>query len=277
MTKSRNTTKPKRFINYGKRKNLKQPIRNFKNKKVIKTLIKKEINRHAETKQSYVEPVLTSYNTQTSNSFGVLPNITQTNFYQIFPEISQGSSEQNRIGNKIEAKGLYVKGHLSTIWPNIVSNNSSFQTMYVRILCLSDKIYPVDSIAYGGFPTSYNQLLQKGNTATNFLFSDQTSLYRPVNTDRFTVHYDKVIKLGSYSANLGTANVDQINGLHRFSYKVPMKSMLKYNDTESRPTNINMPFMLIGYCPGDNYAITSGATTQFVRCSYYSDFYYKDE
>lgn len=246
-------------------------------KKSVTAICKKVLGRKAETKQAYVEPTSAAFNTQSSNNFDVTPNITQTNMYQLCPEITLGTTMSNRIGNKINPKGLYVKGHVYGDWLDITANNESFQTIYVRIMAVSDKQNPVDSLAYNAFSNSKDVLLQKGATATNFLFNDQTSLYRPINTDRFNVYFNKVIKLCSYSANVGTANVDQAQGLRRFSFKIPMKEIWKYDDTNSRPTNISMPVLLIGYCPADNRNITLGATTNFLRCTYYTDFYYQDE
>lgn len=269
---------PKKFFNKSK-KTFKKSLRKFGYRKKptvsIKKEIKRQISRAVETKKSYLEPTSANFNTQTSNNFGVLPSITQANAYQLMPTINLGTDSQSRIGNTIKAKGLYVKGHIYANWQNITASSASFQTMYVRILCISDKQNPVDSIAYSNFATSYQNLLQKGAFSTNFLFSDQASLYRPVNSDRFTVHYDKVIKLGAYSALTSTANVDQIYGLKQFKFKVPMKQLLKYDDTNNRPTNCSMPLLLIGYCPGDNFKVST-TTAPFVNASYYSDFYYQD-
>lgn len=244
--------------------------------KIAKTVAKKVLNRTIETKQSYLEPTGANFNTQVSQNFPILPNIVQTNMYQLCPTISLGTDSQSRTGNKIKPKGLYVKGHIYGDWANIVGNNSSFQTIYVRIMAISDKQNNVDSLAYGQFATSKDLLLNKGASSTNFIFNDQTSLYRPINTNRFTVYFDKVIKLSMYSANLGTALIDQQYGLRRFSFKIPMKEEWKFDDTNGRPSNIAMPNLVIGYCPGDNRNITNGATTSFIKCTYYTDFYYQD-
>ena len=143
--------------------------------------------------------------------------------YQLLPTVNLGTDAQTRTGNKIKPKGLYVKGHIYGDWNNIVANNSSFQTIYVRIMAIADKQNNVDSLAYAQFGTSKDLLLNKGASSTNFLFNDQTSLYRPINTNRFTVYYDKVVKLSMYSANLGTALIDQSYGMKMFKFKIPMK------------------------------------------------------
>lgn len=244
--------------------------------RIAKKVATKVIRRQIETKQGYLEPTGAGFNTQTSQNFPVLPNITQTSMYQLCPTVSLGTDSQSRVGNKIKPKGLYVKGHIYGDWNNIVGNNSSFQTIYVRIMAISDKQNNVDSLAYGQFGTSSSILLNKGSTSTNFLFNDQTSLYRPINTNRFTVYYDKVIKLSMYSANLGTALIDQATGLRRFSFKIPMKEDWKFDDSNSRPSNIAMPNLVVGYCPADNRNITAGATTSFIKLTYYTDFYYQD-
>lgn len=244
--------------------------------KLIRKVAKKVVLKTAETKTSYVEPTGAAFNTQATQNFPLLPNIVQNSMFQICPELTLGTSSQNRIGNKIKPKGLYVKGHIYGDWSQITGNNSSFQTIYVRIMCIADKQNPVDSLAYNAFNTGKDILLNKGATATNFLYTDQTSLYRPINKNRYTVHYDKVIKLGMYSANLGTANVDQAQGLRRFSFKIPMKEEWVYDDTGSRPTNYHMPSLVVGYCPGDSRFIVNGGITSFVKMTYYSDFYYTD-
>lgn len=80
-----------------------------------------------------------------------------------------------------------------------------------------------------------------------------------------------------YSANLGTSNIDQSHGLRRFGFKIPMKEAWKFDDTNSRPTNISMPCLVIGYCPGDNRNISVVSPSSFLKCTYYTDFYYQDE
>lgn len=244
--------------------------------KIAKKVATKVLRKTIETKQGYLEPTGANFNTQTTQNFPVLPNITQTSMYQLLPTISLGTDSQSRVGNKIKPKGLYVKGHIYGDWNNIVANNSSFQCIYVRILALADKQNNVDSLAYGQFGTSKDVLLNRGASATNFLFNDQTSLYRPVNQNRFTVYYDKVIKLSMYSANLGTALIDQSYGMKMFKFKIPMREDWKFDDTNGRPSNISMPNLVIGYCPADNRNITNGATTSFIKCTYYTDFYYQD-
>lgn len=245
--------------------------------KLIRKVAKKVIIKTAETKTAYLEPTGASFNVQATQNFPVLPNIVQTSMYQLFPTITLGTNAQNRIGNKIKPKGLYVKGHIYGDWSQITGNNSSFQTIYVRIMCIADKTAGPDNTCYSNFAGSYSQLLNKGATSTNFLYTDQTSLYRPVNKNRFTVYYDKVIKLGMYSANVGTANVDQAQGLRRFSFKVPMKEEWIFDDNiTDRPTNASMPNLVCGYCPGDSRYIVNGAITPFVKMTYYSDFYYTD-
>lgn len=244
--------------------------------KIAKKVATKVLRRTIETKQGYLEPTGANFNTQTTQNFPVLPNITQTSMYQLCPTVSLGTDSQSRVGNKIKPKGLYVKGHIYGDWNNIVGNNSSFQTIYVRILALADKQNNVDSLAYGQFGSSKDLLLNRGASATNFLFNDQTSLYRPINQNRFTVYYDKVIKLSMYSQSLGTAVVDQAQGLRMFKFKIPMKEDWKFDDTNTRPSNVAMPTLVIGYCPGDNRNITNGATTSFIKCTYYTDFYYQD-
>lgn len=244
--------------------------------RIAKAVAKKVVKRTIETKQGYLEPTGANFNTQTTQNFPVLPNITQTSMYQLLPTVSLGTDAQSRTGNKIKPKGLYVKGHIYGDWNNIVANNSSFQTIYVRIMAIADKQNNVDSLAYGQFGTSKDVLLNKGASATNFLFNDQTSLYRPINTNRFTVYYDKVVKLSMYSANLGTALIDQSFGMKMFKFKIPMKEEWKFDDSNGRPSNISMPNLVIGYCPADNRNITAGATTSFIKCTYYTDFYYQD-
>lgn len=264
--RKRTVSKPKRT--FKRRSNLIGKIRN---------VVKKTLKRTAETKKAYLEPTGANFNVPSSNNFPILPNITGSSMWQLCPTISLGTDSQSRIGNKIQPRGLYVKGHIYGDWSNITGSNASFQTIYVRILALSDKQAPVDSIAYANFSSSYQVLLNKGATSTSWSLSDQTCLYRPINKDRFTVYYDKVVKLGMYSAAIGTANVDQINGIRRFSFKIPMKEAWKFDDTNSRPSNISMPNLVIGYCPADNRNITLAVPTSFIKCTYYTDFYYQDE
>lgn len=130
------------------------------------------------------------------------------NINQISPgtgsfNIAQGTSQSQRIGNRIRITNCRLKG---TIVPNPynATTNPGPQPCVVQMFIFYDKTattsYPI--------PFTNNDFFQFGSTATGFS-NDLVDTWAPINTDRYRVVYRRQWKVG-FATNAGTgANAGQ--------------------------------------------------------------------
>jgi len=164
--------------------------------------------------------------------------------------ITQGTSSQERIGDRIRPKRLKVSGVLSLA----TTGNNTSQNLYARIVILSQKDIRVGSTVLGGAVDTAH-LLRPG-----YLSADQKSfdgltmdLNEPVNRDKFRVYMDKVVKIVpiyTLTANQGTSPLPQIS--YRWSYTFKqLPAALTWDDGNGDWANNFAPFLGIGYAYSD--------------------------
>lgn len=217
--------------------------------KQIKKLIDKRINKNIEDKEAYHvintgETTLTDFNSQINST---------ADMQQLIPNISVGASENQRIGNQITAKSLYVSGYFK-FKPSVIPNATNYPNVCVRLMILSLKTAPNYTEA-NETSTPLNSLLRKGGTTSAYL-GKLSDIFAPINTDLFTVHHNSVsyltqsIYLQPSGATVASVSADLKNTVKFFDIKLKLKNkILKYDDTTSSgllPTNYG-PFMLLGY------------------------------
>lgn len=214
--------------------------------------VKKVLHEQAESKQAYINlgDTLTNFNSTISGSNDAL---------QIVPNISQGTADYQRIGDQIRAQKLLIQGHIKLYPPTQVvgtlANAPQIANVMARMFILSLKPAPsYDGIL--GYSGQLNGLLKKGGTTTGFT-GKISDLYAPVNTDLFTVHYDKVFNLSqSYTflpSTTGAGNevsIAQDKSVKFFNKTIKLKNkILKYDSTWGGgllPSNYG-PFLCMGY------------------------------
>lgn len=100
-------------------------------------------------------------------------------------KIAGGIEEGQRVGNKVLARGLHLKGHFF--------NRSGNPCLFVRMLVLQDKKQLATDIVG-------SELLVKAGSNVNY---DQgtESAYLSINKYRYAVLLDKTIKLGAINTN----------------------------------------------------------------------------
>lgn len=185
------------------------------------------VSRNAENKSAYLQAP-SSMGTYTSFN----NTISLADWINVIPNVSQGTASGQRIGNEIKMKGTYVKGTVNVVFPTTVNTTvTTGLNIFVRLLCVIDKLQPG-----GGVGTV--SLLERNGTATSVGGYPQ-DLYTPIDKDRFTVLYDKIIKL--QNPNFSTAQTGYINAnvavSRYFRFKLKGR-MLKYADNTSyTPTN----------------------------------------
>lgn len=238
---------------YAKRRNVKKRPAKKTVKKAIKTnsnrifekKVLKVIHKQAENKEAW--------HTSGTSLIKFNSGINATGDYQrLVPFISQGTADNQRIGDQIRAQSMNLKGYIKfdvSLDPALSLNNVA---VGVRMMVLSLK----NNLSWASLSSSatpLTNLLKKGGTTVGFtgLIND---LMAPINTDLFTVHYNKVIYMNqsyvAYSTLAGYYSSDVKDLVRFFNIKIKCKNkLLKYDsgtDSGTLPTNFS-PFLICGY------------------------------
>lgn len=210
--------------------------------------VKSVVHSMSETKHAYHA---TSNSTLTYFNSGI--NSTG-DMLQIIPNISQGTSDNARIGDQIRSHNLNLRGYLKLDINTSGASNSDLTAVMVRLFVVSLKTKPNYTEATSS-ATPLSGLLKKGGTTTAFtgVLSD---IYAPVNTDLWTVHHDKRFYLSqSMIQNFNnTTNaivpLDIRNTVRFFNLNIKCKNkLLKYDSNVSSgvlPSNYG-PIFMLGY------------------------------
>lgn len=240
---------PSRSYGYGKIKRKGSSIRLSKS---FRKGVQKVINENAEDKFAFKTITNVNYNSG-------IDNVGDLNF--ILPSITNGTTDNARIGDQIKSHTMKLRGHIIT---NLTYNTYSQARIGVRMLIVQPKLYSSQSAIQANAATWLAFLLKKGGTTSNFtgVVSD---LYAPVNNDAITTYYDKVIYMkspyvpGTVSGDLNTSSTTRF-----FSINLRVKNKkLMYDSSENSgltPVNYN-PVLLIGYAKLDS-ATPDGVLTQ---------------
>lgn len=214
--------------------------------KTLTKIIKRVIKDTVEDKQAFhsTGDTLTYFNsgiTSTGDMIRILPNVTQ------------GTADNNRIGDQIRAQSLNIKGYVK-LDPNTLWNDNALPTVFCRLFVVSLKTKPNYTEASSS-ATPLSGLLRKGGTTVGYtgILSD---MFAPVNTELWTVHEDRKFYLSQDAlhqpATLGPISVSMNlkNTVKFFNISVKCKNkLLKYDSNVSSnllPTNFG-PMILLGY------------------------------
>jgi len=216
------------------RKPVKKTVKRIKPQMSFEKKVLKVIHSKNDDKEMYLtnsDSTLTSFNSGINSAGDCL---------QLVPNQTNGTANNQRIGDKINLKSHTIKGYFRIV-PNTTAGNYKFGNVAVRMLCLSFKsLSNYDNIINDTTLTAkLAGMLQKGGTSVGAtgLISDVLS---PINRDLFTVHYDKVyhIKQDYNLSAVGSSTMDTLR-FYKINLKVKNK-VLKYTDDVSSgllPTN----------------------------------------
>lgn len=169
------------------------------------------------------------------------------------PLISQGTNSLTRIGNKITASGMHLKG--------VLNNNSGSETT-VRMLI-------VGFDASNGDPSlNLFRTGASGATAAISAVNGLDAMYYPINTIDLHVYYDTTYKLaGSATGNAG-ANVKVFQKFVKFN-----RRQIEYKGNATGYSNQNWLYQIIWIAADTNDDTTSGTA---VELSAMERFFYQD-
>lgn len=228
-----------------RRKYIRRARKSKKPSKFLKKTIQSIVSKNIEDKRGF----LSSGNALTYYNSGINSVADITN---VLPVLTIGSSESHRIGCRIRAKTLVIRGYMQLSVDTVV-NDVSNKRVGVRLMVLTSKRFKnfSDMAATGGA-----NLIEKGATAQNFT-GQISELYAPVNIEEWTAYYDKVHYLSqSYTAQqIGSStpsvnwSVDITKGIKFFTIRIPLRGKILHyepNVASDLPTNFGIGIAL-GY------------------------------
>lgn len=219
----------KRRAKWGKKQSIRDTkIASIPSTQQVKRMIKREIARQAETK--IIEGV--------SGNVAFAQSITPSSCYPLIPNISQGTTQGARIGNRVTVRKAILRMSLT------VSNQAaSVAPTYVDIYIF--KYLPIKSYPNNVMPTgSMNNFLQAGSTSTSYTGVITDGL-RPVNKDLFSLKYRK--RLCMFNPNntasfVGATAMWNPNRSYNIDITKYINKTLEYDDANSYCTNDGLWF-----------------------------------
>lgn len=244
-------------------------------RKSSKSFVKKVqaiIHKDVETKQAFHTLDLTNFNSGI-NAVG--------DAIRILPNISNGTSDNARIGDQLRGMKLTVRGHMNLSTAN---NGTSVARIAVRMMVVQPRNYSNIDNVQSNATTWMSTLLKKGATTTNFT-GTISDLYAPINSDAIIKYYDRVtyVTMPVLYKETGITNVntltawDLVNSTKFFNISLKMKNkLLKYDTTGSSATQpMNYaPTFIVGYVKLDG--TTPDTVNTQVSCAFDAVFDYED-
>lgn len=238
----KNTRKPRRRVVSRRRSTFKQKVNRIISSQVEKKLYVVYAANNAITTAAATNP------------FSV----------NLMPTLTQGVTQESRIGQQIKIKSAIIKGFVNILPYNAVSNPLSTPVM-IKLWVISSKLVNTSTIASTNIATSFFEV---GSDTVGFQ-GNLLDMTFPVNADMFTVHRTKRFEIGStYASSTGPVGTGGYYDNSKmilpfsFNYGKYFKTQLKYNDDSSflngnLPTNRNCWLVAQAvYCDGSSSAIT---------------------
>lgn len=238
--------------------------------KSTKTFVKKVqaiIHKNVESKQGYHAVGPTSYN----SGINAVGDATK-----LLPSISQGTADNQRIGDQLKGQSLTIKGA-------IVYNPSTGQygtyanaRLGVRMMIVQPKLYNNLDDVQSSTATWSAYLLKKGGSTAGFT-GVMSDLWAPINSDAITKYYDRVFYLDAPYQATAVGSVTMGNSTRLFSISMKLRNkLIKYDSSISggiNPTNY-APVLIIGYVHMDGSS--PDTLTTAIQLSYDTVFNYED-
>lgn len=191
----------------------------------------------------------------------------------LVPLPTQGSSQNQRIGNTIKCVKGFIRGHVNLL-PYNATTNPEVAPLYVKMWLCSNKT--INTTAISGTNCS-NDFFELGASTTGFQ-GNMLDLELTNNKDNWNIYKTKTFELGLTSAGSVLGGLQsyaqgydnsRFSRPFYFSFGRHMKKQIKFNDTQLAPTNINM-FLLFQcvYADGSSTAVTPAEVHYTSRVEY---------
>lgn len=233
----------------------------------VKSYISKALAREEETKIVSIDYTLSSFNSGIS---------IVADLIEVLPSISLGTSQNQRVGNKIKPIRLEITGYIVYL----SDQKADARLIGARLLCFQDK----QIRSYMNAAVNYN-LLNLGGSSTNFT-GTAANYISPHNKDNFTFYSDKRFKIlkpygvTNSATPSSTVSMSETNTTLFQPFKIiltekHMPAYLQYDQTESTTHPVNFaPKLSLGYADLLNYS--PDTTSLQLAMAFVATLYYKD-
>lgn len=247
---------------YFKKATIRKPV---SSEAKIRSIARNELLRTAE-KKHYTLYAANQSITVASSTFPASAYIT--------PQLSQGTQDAQRIGNKVKCVGGTVTGFVNLLPYNAVTNTAP-PPSWVKIWLCSYKRQQTNSITN----TDADSAFFRVNNANLAFQGTMLDMCLPVNDDSWMVHDTRQFKIGATAANAaGTSPLssgtwtDDSEMSKKFTFDLKgVIGTLTFNDATVVPTNKNL-WLLFQVVNADGN--TSGLTAS--EYHYVADFKFVD-
>lgn len=232
---------------------------------VFKKKVLSVIKAQTETKQAFHSITSQAIRNQIS---------TSSDMNVVIPAITQGTGDNNRIGDQVTLQRLSVKGYLRLPVDN-TANSAYNRRIALRMMLVKPKRYNSKDDIVNNATTWMPSLLKKGGTTVGFTGAIN-DLWAPINSDAITKYYDKVIYLkqdalvtsgGAAATQVIPVSYSAEGTLRFFSITKKFNKILKYDaniDSGTYPINNNMVLVIgLVYLNGDAPTGTTQAYLSF--------------
>jgi len=173
--------------------------------------------------------------------------ITDADVVPIVGSIPEGTSSNQRLGDRIKPKSLKVRGVIG-LNPD---NNPNNKPMIVTVMILACKDKKTNALVTAG--AGLVDLLKPNIGGTEQVAWDGTT-YRstfPVNTEKFKVYYQRQFMLAPGSLGAGTREFDFRKWKYTFK---DLPASLTFDEGTGDDPNNFAPFLVTGWCYTDGSA-----------------------
>jgi len=185
----------------------------------------------------------------------------------ILGSIPEGTSSNERLGDRVRPKSLTVRGVIG-LNPDYNPNN---KPMIISVYVLSCKDKKTNALVTAG--AGLADLLKPNIGGTEQVPWDGSTMRStyPVNSEKFKVHYAKQFRIAPGSLAGGTREFDYVKW--KYSFK-SLPASLTWDEGTGDDCNNFAPFLAIGWCYTDGTAGT--ITEQRLTSCCFSQLSYED-
>lgn len=215
----------------------------------LSTLVRRIANRGIETKHIGQNVVNAAFNSTISAA---------SECYPLLPQVGEGTAGHQRIGDRVKAKYLLVKGKLMY---DAQVQGDYIPPSTVRLMILSQKNIKVSSDVSSRTDVTH---LLKDNIGTDVgraYVGGPFDNLAPINKDLFVVHMDRKVKMrAQIEKQMGNSNTVlgyATQKTYTFVKKIRIPSTLTFDDGNGDYPNNAAPFFCMGAVCDDNNAAWS--------------------
>jgi len=250
----------------------KRPVRKVSSS--IKTYVKKALDNRIENKEICLQGTK-ELGTEMKIYQYFVATITTSSLATLNPIIVQSVAENGRIANSVKVKNAYMRACL-VYAPTALDTRQPLQPGQYQVRLFIGKLKNSISAPTN---TDFDKLLRAGSTVYPFNSADCLSLCRTVNTEFWTIYYDKIHKVGQAGGTTNTTtglpnNDYTLSKYLKINCTKMYKKQLSFMDTSiNTPTNCGL-YMFAGIV--DSMGSGNSSVNPFVLLNYDLEISYED-